>query len=269
VECRASQRLLDAYVDRELDAAESASVERHIDTCDRCAASQRQIARLGLAARQLRYTMPASLEASIRSSLRAEVQESASVASQRPNPFRFWRTAAAAAACFVAGVSLTGLLIVEHGRPPVTVARGEDLTDQAIDSHVRSLMAGHLVDVESSDQHTVKPWFAGRVTFSPDVRDLAAQGYTLVGGRLDYLAHATVAALVYQYRAHKINAFTWPAGDSDAAEPASEERRGYHVLRWRDGGMMWCLVSDASSATLLELRQLIQSHDPASTQSVR
>jgi anti-sigma factor RsiW len=254
------------FVDRELDAEDSASVGRHIDFCDRCAVSRQQITRLGQAAQRLRHTMPATLESSIRSCIRTEAQqrhEQPNEKAPRERPLRLWRAAAAAAACFVAGVSLTGVLMLDkHSAPRVTVARGgsdADLTDQAIDSHVRSLMADHLLDVKSSYQHTVKPWFAGRVDFSPDVRDFAQQGFTLVGGRLDYLAHATVAALVYRHRAHTINAFTWPASDDDATAPSVEERRGYHVLRWRDGAMMWCIVSDASEATLLELRGLIET----------
>jgi anti-sigma factor RsiW len=226
--------------------------------------------------------MPAGLEASVRSRLRAEAQPAQHIPDASPppplsppaspwgvNPSRFWRAAAAAAACFVAGVSLTGLLMHDGHDGQVTVARGEDLVDQAIDSHVRSLMADHLVDVKSSDQHTVQPWFAGRVDFSPVVRDFAKQGYALIGGRLDYLAHATVAALVYRHRAHTINVFTWPAGESDPIEPVAEDRRGYHVVQWRDGGMIWCVVSDGGASTLAELRRLIQSHEPAPTQPVR
>ena len=165
----------------------------------------------------------------------------------------------AGAACLAAAASLVGVLSTTHTHPPVTVA-SSSLIDDAIDSHVRSLQAEHLLDVKSADQHTVKPWFAGRVDFSPDVRDFSSQGYPLIGGRIDYLAHVPVAALVYRKRAHVINAFTWPTAQSDPAEVVNEQRRGYHILRWREGSMNWCLVSDASESTLAELRELIAAH---------
>jgi len=178
------------------------------------------------------------------------------------------RRASRWAAPFVSACAAAALvlIVVRVSAPRPAPGGAADLVAEAVNDHIRVISSTHPVDIESGGIHQVKPWFAGRVDFSPDVRDFKSQGYELIGGRMDYLAHATVAALVYTHRAHKINAFTWPASEHDPVEPASEQRRGYHVLRWREGGMMWCVVSDASEATLVELRRLIESGDGASTQ---
>ena len=128
-------------------------------------------------------------------------------------------------------------------------SHGAELTDEIVASHVRSLMASHISDVASTDQHTVKPWFNGKVDFSPPVTDFAAQGYPLTGGRLDYLGHRAVAALVYQRHAHPINLFLWPeSGADDNGTIASEQ--GYHVMQWRHGAMHYAAVSDVNAGEL-------------------
>jgi anti-sigma factor RsiW len=129
-------------------------------------------------------------------------------------------------------------------------------------------MAAHLLDVASSDRHTVKPWFLGKLDFSPDVRDFRDAGFALIGGRVDYIGGRPVAALVYQHQKHVINAFTWPAGGNDRPMPPPvSDRQGYHVLSWRDGEMMWCVVSDASESTLQNLRRLIDERDASAAPS--
>jgi anti-sigma factor RsiW len=133
-------------------------------------------------------------------------------------------------------------------------AAGSELADAIVTDHIRSLIGAHLLDVPSSDQHTVKPWFAGKLDFSPDVRELSAQGFPLVGGRVEYLEGRRVAALVYQRRQHVINLFIWPAGPSGTE--AAISRNGYNLIHWTTGPMTYWAVSDANAADLATLRDL-------------
>jgi hypothetical protein len=122
--------------------------------------------------------------------------------------------------------------------------RGPDIGDQVVASHIRALQASHLVDVASSDQHTVKPWFDGRLDYAPPLRDLAAQGFPLEGGRLDYVDGRPVSALVYRRARHAINLFVWPAASHREREPSSRVVNGYNIVRWSEGDMAFWAVSD-------------------------
>ena len=131
------------------------------------------------------------------------------------------------------------------------------LTAELIDAHVRSLQPGHLMDVVSTDQHTVKPWFDGKLDFIPPVSDYAAQGFPLVGGRLDVVDGHNVAALVYSRRKHFINLFVWPYREKEPGFAGSGSKQGYNWTTWQSGDMRFCLVSDAALPDLLELKGLI------------
>jgi len=138
---------------------------------------------------------------------------------------------------------------------PAGISAHDAFLNEVIASHVRSLQAEHLTDVVSSDQHTVKPWFDGKIDFAPDVKDFAAQGFPLVGGRLDYLDGRAVAALVYRHNKHFINVFVWPA--TDAMKPETEMRRGYAIINCATNGLHYCLVSDLNPTELGELAKLL------------
>ncbi|HTQ24634.1 MAG TPA: hypothetical protein VMI09_08045 [Candidatus Binataceae bacterium] len=129
---------------------------------------------------------------------------------------------------------------------------------EVLTSHLRSLMPGHLMDVVSTDQHTVKPWFDGRVDFSPPVNDFAAAGFSLAGGRLDYLDGRAVAALVYRRRKHIVNVFVWPAGDRSQSALESTAHDGYNLMHWRRDGMNYWIVSDLNAQEMSEFARLLR-----------
>ncbi len=131
------------------------------------------------------------------------------------------------------------------------IARSDDrVADEVISGHVRALMANHLTDIASSDRHTVKPWFNGKIDFSPPVVDLAAQGFPLVGGRLDYVSNRAAAALVYRHDRHLINLFIWPAPVKEFSDAKALERNGYNIIYWATAGMEYWAVSDLNSTDL-------------------
>ena len=180
--------------------------------------------------------------------LRARVRASVAKAARESRGPVLWRALALGAA-FAGVAALSWNLALLHARPSADELFARD----AVSAHVRSLMPGHLDDVLSSDQHTVKPWFTGRLDFSPPVRDLASVGFPLTGGRVDYVDGRTVAALTYRYRLHVINVFVWPRPGAADSPPRIEMRQGYSLVRWTHGGMGFCAVSDAEAAELAGL----------------
>lgn len=256
VNCQQARMLIPAYVDGELDLARSLILERHVRGCDDCARAQRDLLALrsALGAGGLYHRAPAGLPARIRSALPSE----------RPiarAPQRGWsvRLPALAGALAILAVAVALALLWRAGS---LAAPGNQLAEEVLASHVRSLMADHLTDVLSSDQHTVKPWFDGKLDFSPEVTDLKAQGFPLLGGRLDYLGNRPVAAVAYGRRRHIINLFIWPTNAADAAaQPISEQ--GYHLLHWNASGMTYWAVSDVGLDELQTFVHLIQQQTGA------
>jgi anti-sigma factor RsiW len=244
VPCELSGIHLHAYLDGELDAAGTASFERHLPSCAQCAAAlaSEQALRQALNAAQLYERAPDQLRQKVRLP-----------AGFPPQTVRFpvWRWAALAAAL---------LLAVLLGRELLTVLRSNSeattLAAAAVDAHLRSLQPGHLTDVESTDQHTVKPWFDGKIDFAPSVRDFANDGFPLIGGRLDVLAGRTAAALVYSRRKHIVNVFVIKKPEVNTALAPAGERQGYHWLSWQKDGFSYCAVSDVAPADLRQLRDL-------------
>src|SRR5581483_424721 len=157
-------------------------------------------------------------------------------------------SAAAALIVAVAGGALIARTIVHNLRAPANA-----VAEDVVSDHVRSLLADHLFDVRSTDQHTVKPWFLGKLNYAPPVTDLAADGFPLVGGRLDYVSGRNVAALVYQRQKHTINLFVWPSDDGSSVAPPSSIR-GFQVEHWIRDGMTFWAVSDLNAAELHEFR---------------
>jgi anti-sigma factor RsiW len=195
----------------------------------------------------LRFTPSASFEKRLRSAVRREAKE-------QPVKQSWWRwsMAAAAFAVVVLGVWVTSVIL---NRP----SSDNLVAEEVVSSHVRSLMAQHLTDVPSSDQHTVKPWFDGKLDFSPPVKDPKEQGFELKGGRLDYIDNRPVAALVYQRRQHLINVFVWPAKSSSKSTTQASVSQGYNLIRWTNSGMEWWAISDLNLAELQQLVQLLEN----------
>jgi anti-sigma factor RsiW len=241
--CAETQELIHAYVDRELDLAHNLEIERHLRECPACAAFDRRLRALQSALKQgsLYFEPPQGLEGRVRSRLHRTGAVDRPARTRRMD----WRWAGIAAALFLSVLTTWRVAIFLH-----SPSAAELLTDEVASSHVRSLMAAHLTDVPSSDRHTVKPWFNGKLDFSPAVQDFAASGFPLVGGRLDYLNHRSVAALVYQRRQHVINLFVWPAPDASDAAVQTANRQGYHVVHWTRSHMNYWAASDLNPAEL-------------------
>ncbi|HWH78385.1 MAG TPA: zf-HC2 domain-containing protein, partial [Candidatus Binatus sp.] len=204
MDCPNAQNLLDGYLDGELDALRSSEIEIHLHGCTKCAQSidERQAIRRGLKSPSLYFKAPDGLQKSIRHSLRQAAKAEA--------PPRWFNAPWLKFAIPAAAAALVLITLMPLFRGPAR----DDLAEEAVANHVRSLMVDHLADVASTDEHTVKPWFNGKVNFSPPVSDLAEQGFPLIGGRLDYLDNQPVAALVYRRDKHVINVFVWPSASS-------------------------------------------------------
>jgi anti-sigma factor RsiW len=230
--CAEMRPLLHPFADGELDVVRAAEIETHLADCRACSDALEEIAALhtALGAAELYHPMPAGLEKRVRARL--------------PRERRIHTGWAAIAAVLILAV-LAGW---EYRRQSENALVSELMT-----SHVRSLMAEHLFDVRSSDQHTVKPWFTGKIDFAPEVTDFAAQGFPLAGGRLDYVAGRAVAALVYQRNKHDINVYIWP-GESGSM---TTQKDGFNFDHWSARGMTYWAVSDLNGTELDQLAHLI------------
>ena len=254
--CQEARKLIDAYVDGELDLAGSLDIEGHLHDCQMCTQAYNELRGLHFAVSDtaLRFEPTAGLRDRVRSATRKEGKVTN----------RSWRLSWR---WIIPAMSVAALVIVAwsalafFGRPSTS----DLLAQEIVSSHVRSMMEKdtHLTDVLSSDQHTVKPWFNGRLDFSPPVRDLGAAGFKLVGGRLDYISNRPVAALIYQHQQHYINVFIWPsAGASDASGNALV-RQGYNLIHWTKSGMNYWAISDLNLAELQQFVQLLENDSAA------
>ncbi len=250
--CEDIEPLLHGYLDGELDLVRSLDVERHIDGCPACArAYENQLAlRSAITGSSLYFEAPPGLQKRVRAAVRGESRAEA----KEPALSLRWLVIGGSLAAAAVAVVLLVNLMPRFSRP----ATEAQVTQEIIASHVRSLMVNHLTDVASSDQHTVKPWFAGKLDFSPQVKDFTDQGFPLIGGRLDYIGNRTVVALVYQRGKHVINVFIWPSpGTADAADTMTTQN-GYNVIHWSKSGMTYWVVSDLNDRELRIFSGLIQ-----------
>jgi anti-sigma factor RsiW len=253
--------LLHGYVDGELDAANSIEAERHLKTCAACAAQMKSLQSLRAALRKgdLNFRAPDSLRKDLRQFVR-DLNEGKKTRGNFGSQW-LWKFFAFGATAF----ALLAIIL-----RPTGISEHDALLDEVVASHVRSLQVEHLTDVASTDQHTVKPWFNGKLDFAPDVKDFASQGFPLVGGRLDYLNGQTVAALVYQRNRHLINVFVWPAKNAmatSAGKPLEngltdraaelEAYHGYSIINFEAKGFQYYLVSDLNPTELNELAGLV------------
>jgi anti-sigma factor RsiW len=242
--CPDRTMMLHGLIDGELDAANAVEAETHLKTCEACNAEYLRLQGLreALAAPGLPWRAPAALRARIDTSLR---QATAPAARRRPGRIAPW------AASGVLGAIAASLVIVVVA-PTLSDSQVER---ELVASHVRSLLANHLTDVQTSDKHVVKPWFNGRIDFAPPVPELAGQGFPLAGGRLDYVEGKVVAALVYRRRLHTINVFVWPKKGAAILATRADRRDGYSLVEWTRGGLEFWAVSDIDPTELRQFQQ--------------
>ena len=244
--CQQAKLLIDPYADGELEAAAILEFEQHLHSCPACTLALRNLQSLKKTLKQdaLYFTAPAEL----RKRIKSELPSPAKTAPRWP-AWNWNKLTTAMSGAFA--VCLALLLTVTLFRP----SSDQSVAHEVASSHIRSLMAGHLMDVVSTDQHTVKPWFNGRLDFSPPVKDLAQREFPLAGGRLDYMDGRNVAALVFQRHKHVINLFIWPAKEK-ASKPASiTPIQGYNLIHWSDAQMTFWAVSDLNESELMQFVQ--------------
>jgi anti-sigma factor RsiW len=239
--CDEAEILLHALIDGELDAGHAREVEEHIAQCPGCAAELASYRRMSRAIAQtdLRYTAPPGLRQRIEAAL---PQPPRREAPSRRSVLRGFALGSA-----VSAIAATGLFAI--------VLRSDDaqrIDAEIVSAHLRSLQPGHLIDVVSTDQHTVKPWFNGKIDVAPPVIDLTAQGFTLIGGRLDYVDARPIGAVVYKRRAHVINLFVAQTANTEHKSAKMEMIQGFNIRSWSDRGLNYWAVSDIEADELVE-----------------
>jgi anti-sigma factor RsiW len=252
-----------AFVDGELSGAQADAAERHIAACARCKVFCEDAAALSDEIRGYarRYPAPAGLKLRVLEAVATADACGSGYATPAKETKRgirapAWRLRAGTLPGFFGGVAMSGLaaaLIALALMPPAS----DLLTDRLVTAHTRALMSGRVIQVVSSDHHTVKPWFAGRIDISPPAHDFTAQGFALVGGRIDSVAGRPAAVVVYRHGLHEIDLFVW--ADSGERLPAMATRRGYNTLGWKERDLDFAAVSDMQASELAAFAKLIRS----------
>jgi anti-sigma factor RsiW len=248
--CSDVRTWLHGFLDGELDLARQVEIEEHLRGCDPCSRVHRELTALRseLRSDDLYFKAPAHLARWAR--------EAARPPARKAWPARFARSPWLGAVVGAAAVIVVGVLV---GPTLFLPSPSERIAEDVVAAHVRSLMPGHLTDVESSEQHTVKPWFAGKLDFAPAVVDLAGDGYPLAGGRLDYADRRPVAALVYRHGAHVVNLFVWPSSAARDTAVTTAVRQGYNLAHWSRGQADYWAVSDLDATELGQFARLVRS----------
>ena len=254
MQCERTRELLDAYHDQELDLRERREVAAHLETCSNCSAIASEIRHVS---QQLavvgREPVSTELRARITAALAKEDAQSSSrltriLGVHAPGLMR--QAAVLAFACGLTALATT--MILSRAEKSALLER------EVVSAHLRSLLQESPIQVASSDTHAVKPWFSGRVDFSPPVKDLTAEGFPLLGGRVDYIGGRRVAALVYRRNLHIVNVFLWPSDNRGEVVPRVDALKGYNVLLWNNGGLTYWAVSDLNGDELRQLQSLLQ-----------
>jgi anti-sigma factor RsiW len=253
MQCAESLRV-HAYFDGELDAPSAADMERHGETCGECRALLHDLKQVRTALRQnLTYaSTPPAVRARVMRALDLKsAVKSAPLHGERPRSLRpspFWTGAFSGIGATALAAGIVFFLLA----PPLT----NSISNELVSAHVRSLMPDHLIDVVSTDKHTVKPWFAGHADVSPVVADFDGRGYRLIGGRADFFDRQRAAVVVYQHGSHVINVFSWAA--DRRGMPNNTTLNGYHLAFWKTGNLEYCAVSDTAWGELIGLVQLLK-----------
>ncbi|MBV8138264.1 MAG: anti-sigma factor [Deltaproteobacteria bacterium] len=250
--CEDARRLLDAHVDRELDVATDRELTRHLSECERCAREVESIRALKKALSEgARVRAPQALRRRIVDALGSSPVVDRARAARAVR----WLPRSSAIAIPAAIAALLAFLLIPR---MFRIDQGDFLVREVVAAHVRSTQVDHLTDVASSDRHTVKPWFEGKIDFTPPVTDFQARTFKLVGGRVDYLDDRPVAALVYQHGPHLINVFVWPSDGSERG-PTRLTRNGYNLEHFSHAGMNYWIVSDMGVDEMEKLAALLRS----------
>ena len=245
--------VLHAFIDGELDLVRAAELQSHLAGCPDCRAEIERVrgVRQLMGRDGVRFKLPDEVRSQVLSALSREQGMASTILQPRQKSaspwdrfFRFVRDWSFVPS--LAALAASAMLFVNAPAPELGIE------DQLLASHVHSMLADHLVDVQTSNQHTVKPWFNGRIDFSPPVNDLAKDGFPLVGGRVDYVGGRVVAALVYRRNGHVINLFIWP---QTAGRQTASEHEGYNMTDWSADGLVFWAVSDVSAGDLAAFRE--------------
>lgn len=239
--------LIHALIDGELDAGHARAVEAYVAQCPRCAAALAAYRQMNqaIASTDLHYTAPDSLRRRVEASL----PKTTTAATNRRSVLRGFAMGSALSALAATGLVAIALRTDDEQR----------IMSEIVSAHLHSLQAGHLTDVVSTDQHTVKPWFNGRLDVAPPVIDLTAQGFTLVGGRLDYVDARPIGAVVYRRRQHVINLFVAQTVNTQHRPPKTETLQGHNIRHWSDRGLNFWAISDLGADELAEFSEKFEA----------